>query len=406
MRIETLDVGFKGKDGQGLVGRLERPEGLKPRAAALFAHCFTCAKDSVAAVRVSRALAAEGFAVLRFDFTGLGHSGGEFADTTFSGNVDDLLAAAAYLAEAHAPPLLLIGHSLGGAAVLAAAPRLPAARAVVTIGAPADPAHVTHLLGDQVAVIERDGKADVQIGGRPFALRKSFLDDLRAQDLETTLKGLKKALLVMHSPTDATVGIENATRLFAAAKHPKSFVGLDGADHLLTKRADARFVADVIAGWVRRYLDAEPPMPHAALEGEVVVEETGEGKFQQSIVVGDHQLFADEPTDIGGADTGPTPYDLLLAGLGACTAMTVRLYADRKQWPLEGIAVALKHDKIHAADCADCETKEGKIDQIERTIRLKGPLDQGQRAKLLEIADKCPVHRTLHSEVQIVTGEG
>ncbi len=300
----------------------------------------------------------------------------------------------------------MIGHSLGGAAVLAAAPRLPAARAVVTIGAPADPAHVTHLLGDQAAVIERDGKADVRIEGRPFALRKSFLDDLRAQDLETTLRGLKKALLVMHSPTDATVGIENATRLFAAAKHPKSFVGLDGADHLLTKRADARFVADVVAGWVRRYLDAEPPMPHAALEGEVVVEETGEGKFQQNIAAGDHRLLADEPTDIGGTNTGPTPYDLLLAGLGACTAMTVRLYADRKRWPLAGIAVALKHAKIHAADCADCETKAGKIDRIERTIRLNGPLDQEQRAKLLEIADKCPVHRTLHSEVQIVTSKG
>lgn len=244
---------FAGSDGQSLAGRLELPAG-QVVATAVFAHCFTCGKDSVAASRIARELAARGVAVLRFDFTGLGQSDGDFANTTFTSNVDDLICAAGHLRETIGAPTVLIGHSLGGAAVLAAAHRIQEVKAVVTIGAPADTTHVEHLIGSSKADIEADGIAEVVLAGRPFRISNNFLRDINQQDQTTCIAGLNRALLVMHSPQDDLVGIDNARRIFDAARHPKSFVSLDGADHLLTDRADATYVAEVLAAWASRYL--------------------------------------------------------------------------------------------------------------------------------------------------------
>ncbi|MHA7683195.1 bifunctional alpha/beta hydrolase/OsmC family protein [Cupriavidus sp. PET2-C1] len=402
--MEAQRLQFPGSDGQQLSARLDLPVG-PVRTFALFAHCFTCGKDVLAATRIAQALTAHGIAVLRFDFTGLGGSGGDFANTNFSSNVADLLAAADYLRQHHRAPALLIGHSLGGAAVLSAAHGIPEAKAVVTIAAPSDPSHVVGLFGDQAARIEADGEAEVRLAGRPFKIKRQFIEDVAEQKLLDSVAKLRKALLVMHAPQDDTVGIDNATQIFIAAKHPKSFVSLDRADHLLTRKADAVYVANTIAAWSQRYLDIDALDVPAAVaeEGLVRVEESHAGRYQQRITAGPHHLLADEPVSFGGLNGGPAPYDLLLAGLGACTAMTMRMYADRKGWPLEHVAVTLRHEKIHATDCAECSTTEGKIDWIEREITMRGPLDEAQRTALLEIADKCPVHRTLHSEVVVRT---
>ncbi len=403
MAVRSEKLSFPGADGGILAARLDLPAG-RPRAFALFAHCFTCTKDIFAAARIAQALAEAGIAVLRFDFTGLGHSDGEFANTNFSSNVADLVKAADFLREAHEAPKILIGHSLGGAAVLAAAARVPEAVAVATIGAPADPAHVAHTFQSSRAEIEAKGEAEVLLAGRPFTIKKQFLDDIAEQKLAHAVAELRKALIVFHAPQDQTVGIENAGHIFAAAKHPKSFVSLDDADHLLSRKADAIYTAEVLAAWAGRYLGVMPQAtPLKGEAGAVLVRETGEGKFMQEIAAGPHALRADEPLDVGGDDTGPGPYDLLLAGLGACTAMTLRLYAARKGWPLERVSLRLKHDKIHAQDCADCETVAGKLDRITRKLTLEGDLSGEQRAKLLEIADKCPVHRSLTGEVVIET---
>ncbi len=346
--------------------------------------------------------------MLRFDFTGLGGSEGDFANTNFSSNVADLVAAARWLREQHQAPAILIGHSLGGAAVLAAAHEIPEAVAVATIGAPFDPGHVQHLFADAAPAINADGEAEVTLAGRTFNIRKQFLDDLVSQKSGERIASLRKALLILHSPRDTTINIDNAARIFTAAKHPKSFVSLDTADHLLTGKADAVYVASVLAAWASRYIKVNDSPATAApgvpgVQGLVRVSETHEGKFTQTISAGAHVLRADEPASVGGDDSGFTPYDLLLAGLGACTSMTLRMYAAQKKWPLEHVSVRLTHEKIHAQDCADCETREGKIDRIEREIEITGALDDAQRARLMEIADKCPVHRTLHSEVSIQT---
>jgi len=393
---------FTGVDGSELAARLDLPAG-PPRAYALFAHCFTCTKDIFAASRIADGLTAAGIAVLRFDFTGLGHSQGEFANANFSSNVADLVRAADMLRETRQAPQILIGHSLGGAAVLAAAGEVPECRAVATIAAPFDPGHVAHLFAGAADEIAAAGEAEVEIAGRRFTIRRQFLDDIAEQPQRERIANLRKALLVFHGPRDEIVGIDNASEIFIAARHPKSFVSLDDADHLLTRRADAGYVADVLAAWAGRYLDPLPATvaPPRAAAGTVVVQETGEGLFTQAIAAGPHALRADEPASYGGNDSGPTPYDLLLAGLGACTTMTLRLYARRKQWPLQRARVSLRHEKIHAEDCTDCETREGRIDHIEREITLEGPLDAEQRAALLAIADRCPVHRTLHAEVKI-----
>ena len=401
MRTERFE--FPNARGEQLAATLDLPLG-EPTAFALFAHCFTCGKDILAAKRIAERLSVHGVAVLRFDFTGLGGSEGEFANTHFSSNVDDLIAAADHLRKMRGVPAVLIGHSLGGAAVLAAAHRVPEARAVVTVAAPCDPDHVTGLFKDKIETIREQGEVEVRLAGRPFRIRREFLDDVAEQRLQECLASLRKALLVFHSPVDEIVGIGNASHIFTAAKHPKSFVSLDNADHLLSRKGDATYVADVISAWAERYLDKPPSVAKAESEaGVVTVRETRGGKFQQEIMSGPHRFLADEPVKLGGLDSGPGPYDLVLAGLGACTAMTMRLYAERKQLPLDRVTVRLSHDRIHAEDCENCETKTGMIDRIERVISMEGALNPDDRKRLMEIADKCPVHRTLTSEINIRT---
>ena len=400
--MQSRRLTFPGAGGDQLAGRLDLPEGT-PRAYALFAHCFTCTKEALAAARIARSLAEQGIATLRFDFTGLGGSGGEFANTNFTSNVDDLVAAADFLRSTEMAPGLLVGHSLGGAAVIAAASQVPEVRAVVTIGAPAGTEHLRHLLASGTEQIEQDGEAEVCLAERTFVIRRQFLDDIADQPQQERLEELDRALLVMHSPADETVGIDNARVIFGAARHPKSFVAIDGADHLLTRRADAEFAATILAAWASRYLVEGTPTPEdAGPEGLVVVAENGEGPFGQRITVGRHTLLADEPTPTGH-DTGPAPYDLLLASLGACTSMTLRMYAERKKWSLEHVEVTLRHSRIHARDCAECSTSQGRLDHIERVIGLTGDLDEDQRTRLLEIADACPVHKTLHGDVSVTT---
>jgi putative redox protein len=401
--IRSEKVEFPGATGDLLAGRLDRPAG-PPRAFGLFAHCFTCSKDVFAAQRIATGLAERGIAVLRFDFTGLGNSAGDFGNTNFSSNIADLVAAADFLRARQQAPQLLIGHSLGGAAVRLAAVKVPECALVVTLNAPFDPQHVQHLFTGSLDAIRREGRATVTLGGRSFTLRQDFVDDLMTHAPAENLRQLQRALLIFHATQDRIVGIENARLAYEAALHPKSFVALDGADHFIARREDAAYVADLLAAWAQRYLPSGARVaPTEAAAGTVVVTGAGEGLFPQLISAHGHPLRADEPVEAGGNDSGPGPYDLLLAGLGACTAMTVRMYAERKQWPLENAHVTLRHGKIHAADCAECETREGKLDRIERVIRFDGPLDAAQKARLMEIADKCPVHRTLTAEIRIET---
>ena len=396
--IESRKIEFPGANDGNLAARLDLP--VKPLAFALFAHCFTCGKDIFAASQIAKALTARGIAVLRFDFTGIGASEGEFANTNFSSNIQDLIAAADYLRKNHAAPSLLIGHSLGGAAVLTAAPHVPEATAVVTIGAPASAAHVTHNFAADLAEINEKGTAKVTLSGRSFTITKQFLDDVAEQNVLAGLAKLKKALLVCHAPRDEYVGIDNATQIFAAARHPKSFLSLDSADHLLRKQADAIYVADVIAAWASRYLPVAEES--AALPpGTVEVRETLTGPLAQRVSTGRHVLVAGEPVEVGGDDAGPGPYDYLLAALGACTSMTMRLYADRKGLAAERFSVRLSHRRVHAQDCADCETKEGHIGEITRDITIEGDIPEAARARLVEIADRCPVHETLTHEIKI-----
>ncbi len=400
-------VSFKGASGETLAARLDLPDG-EPRAYALWAHCFSCTKDVFAASRVARALTDDGVAVLRFDFTGLGASEGDFANTNFSSNVGDLVAATEFMRDTYQAPRMLIGHSLGGAAVLVAAAQAPEAKAVITIGAPADPAHVSRHFQNDVDEINEKGEADVLLVGRPFKIKKQFLDDIQDQKMEQAIASMGKALLIFHSPVDATVDIENAAKIYMAAKHPKSFVSLDNADHLLSRKDDAEYVAAVIGGWARRYVEnaAAPKSVVAptARRGEVIVRETGEGGFQNVVSLnGKHVLLADEPVSAGGTDTGPGPYDFLLAGLGACTSMTIRMYANHKGVPLDKVTVSLSHNKVHAEDCETCETRKGKLDKIDKTIEVEGDLDEPTRRRLLEIAEKCPVNRTLKSEIWITS---
>lgn len=402
MRSERFD--FSNGKGETLAGVLDLPLG-KPAAFALFAHCFTCGKDILAAKRIAERLMMHEIGVLRFDFTGLGASEGEFANTNFSSNVDDLIAAADHLRKTYAAPAILIGHSLGGAAILAGAHKIPEARGVVIIAAPYDPHHVIGLFKGDIEKIQTQGEIEVSLAGRPFRIKREFLDDVAEKNLHEHISNLRKALLVFHSPTDNLVGIENASRIFASAKHPKSFISLAGADHLLSRRSDAIYVANMTAAWAERYLHQPETLTKAEEPGVVLVRETHGGKFQQKILTGSHQILADEPVKVGGLDTGPGPYDFLLAGLGACTSMTIRLYADFKKLPLENVSVRLSHGKIHAKDCETCDTKVSVLDHIDRAITLEGPLDGEQRKRLMEMADKCPVHKTLQSKISITTHE-
>ncbi len=401
--MATERITFPGHSGAELSARLDLPEGPH-LATALFAHCFTCGKDVVAARRIAARLAAMGIATMRFDFTGLGHSKGDFAETGFLSNVADLTSAARYLKNRGMAPELIIGHSLGGAAVLKAAGQIDSARAVVTIGAPFDPGHVTQNFAGALERIEADGVAEVDLGGRPIRIGRDFVHEVAAEELSEPIANLKRALLVLHAPRDQIVGIANAAEIFKAAKHPKSFVTLDDADHLITRPADADYAAEVIAAWSARYLNLkQPKAPEGAPEGIVRVTEADPDGFLQHVNDGPlHHALADEPEAYGGTNRGMTPYGFLAAGLGACTSMTIRMYARRKKWPLTHVRVDVSHNKVHAEDCADCE-KGGKIDLFRREITLEGDLDPDQRARLLEIADKCPVHRTLEHAARVET---
>ncbi len=400
--MPTERITFAGHDGGQLAARLDLPEGPH-LGTALFAHCFTCGKDIPAARRIAARLAAMGIAVLRFDFTGLGHSEGEFRNTSFTSNVDDIRAACSYLTGRGMAPGLLIGHSLGGAAVLRAAADLPGVRAVVTLGAPFDPGHVTHNFADALEDIARDGSAEVDLGGRRFHIGRAFVEDVQAEKVGPALARLNAALLVMHAPRDAIVGIDNATRIFTAAKHPKSFVTLDDADHLIARAEDAEYAAEVIAAWAARYLELRPPAPPpGAPEGIVRVSEADAAGFLQDVNAGPlHHALADEPLAYGGTNRGMSPYGFLSAGLGACTSMTIRMYARRKGWPLVHVRVDVSHDKVHAQDAGD--GADAKIDGFRREITLTGDLTGDQRQRLLEIADKCPVHRTLERASTVET---
>ncbi len=406
MNSKTQRLDFDGSQGAKLSARLDMPSGTV-RAYAIFAHCFTCSKDIHATRRISAELSQKGIAVLRFDFTGLGGSGGDFASTNFSSNREDLIIAADYLRKNFSAPSLLIGHSLGGAAVLSVAGEIPEIVAVATIGAPAEAEHVIHNFGSSLDEIAEKGEAVVKLAGRNFSIRKQFVDDLNSSKVLDQVAQLKKPLLVLHSPIDQTVGIENAQQIFIAAKHPKSFVSLDKADHLLGNEDDAVFAASIIASWSSRYIEDGSSTEEEMEARNVVVAETGLGKFQNTVVSGPHHLIADEPTAVGGLDSGPGPYDYLSAALGACTSMTLRMYADFKKLDVGKISVEVSHGKIHAADCMECTDEErqkgGKIDQFERMLTVEGASDEELMAKLLEIADKCPVHRTLEKGAKVAT---
>ncbi len=398
--MATKVLTFPGAHGNELSGRLETPADGRALGYALFAHCFTCGKNLKAVVNVSRSLTASGLAVLRFDFTGLGESEGDFADTTFSSNVADLEAAARVLTSEFDAPQLLVGHSLGGAAVLHAAKSLPSVRAVVTIGAPSAPDHVLRLLRDSIDEIEEDGSAQVEVAGRTFRIKRGFLDDLDRARMTKAASELGRPLLIMHSPLDNIVGIENAQELYHQAKHPKSFVSLDRADHLLSDKADSEYVGAVIGAWAKRYLDArpEPGLENLAEQDRVVIR-TGREHYPTDVVASGHAWLLDEPVSAGGQDLGPTPYDALGAALGGCTGITLRMYADRKEWPLEEVIVRIRHDRIHSRD----RDEDGRMDHLQREIELGGPLSDEQRARLLQIANRCPVHRTLDAGVKVST---
>lgn len=401
----VLRAVFKGSAGVDLSARLDLPAGAV-RAFVLFAHCFTCTKDILAARRIAATLAANGLGVLRFDFTGLGSSEGEFANTNFSSNVEDLVRAAHYLRDNYAAPAVLIGHSLGGAAVLAAAAAIPEAKAVVTLGAPADVGHVLAHFGSSLDQIRATGEAQVELAGRQFTIRRSFIEDAEGHRLADRIGSLGRALLVMHAPLDAVVGIDHAARIFQAAKHPKSFISLDGADHLLSDGAAAAYAAEVIAAWASRYVPETAPNS-VGQSDSALVRETGQGRYQVSVAAGRHRLLADEPVAAGGLNSGPSPYDYLSIALGACTAMTLRVYAEHKKLALGRISVAISHGKVAAEHCLDCgaaaEGRQGKIDRFERTIAVEGEIAAELRNKLRDIASKCPVHRTLEATAAIVT---
>ncbi len=395
-------VTFTNKTGDTLVGRLELPSNQEPHNFALFAHCFTCNKNLSAVKNISRGLTAKGFGVLRFDFTGLGESEGDFENTNFSGNVSDLIAAAAFLEDQYKAPTLLIGHSLGGAATIYAADAIASVKAVATVGAPSNPAHVEHLFKSNLQEIEANGKAVVNLSGRDFTIKKQFIEDLRTKSMLQTMAQLRKPLLIMHSPQDTTVGIKNAEEIYRAAHHPKSFVSLDGADHLLMNKNDSEYVGTVISGWAVRYMEI-PEAPVLKSKHQIVASLDSDAGFSTTMKIGNHNFMADEPVEAGGTDYGPSPYELVSAGLAACTAMTIQLYAKRKKWPVDRVEVHISHEKSYGKDCEDCEATTSKIDTFTRDITLKGNLDTQQRERILEIANKCPVHRTLHSETRIST---
>lgn len=400
--MQSLSVNFQGSDGNQLSGLLDMPPS-QPLAYALFAHCFTCSKNLRAVRIISRQLVAAGYGVLRFDFTGLGQSEGDFSDTNFSSNVEDLVLAAKFLEQHYSAPALLIGHSLGGTAVLQAAHSIPSAVAVGTIGSPADPEHVAELFSPAKETIEKQGFAEVQLGGRAFKIKSQFLTDLSQQAMPASLAKLRKAILILHAPLDETVEIDNASQLFTAAKHPKSFISLDNADHLLTREADAQYAGEVIRAWAARFLPTDIAIETSSVPEGSVLARTASDSFTTDIQAGPHSLIADEPVSVGGTNLGPSPYGLLSAALASCTTMTLKMYASLKKIELQSAAVEVTHAKIHAKDCDDCESEQGKIDEFTRVVSLVGNLNEQEKQRMLEIADRCPVHKTLHGETKVRT---
>lgn len=401
--MKRITAKFKNAEGHELSARLELPQASEPHNFCIFAHCFTCNKNLNAIKNVVDAMTEAGFGVLSFDFTGLGQSQGDFADTNFSSNVSDIVSAADYLRENYQAPTLLIGHSLGGAAVLFAGSQIDSVKSIATVGAPSDPEHVQHLIQSDIAEIEQEGAAQVNIGGRNFTIKKQFIDDLKKHSIKAVLKDLRKSLLVLHSPQDKTVGIENAAAIYTHAHHPKSFISLDGADHLLSKKEDSVYVGRMIATWAERYLHFQDHKHELSEYQTLAVIGDTSTKFLTHIQTGDHHLLADEPEEVGGENLGPSPYQLLTSALGACTAMTMRMYADSKGWEVNELKVFVNHEKKYSDDCAMCDQPTSKIDHFDRSIEIDGVLDEDQRKRLLEIANKCPVHRTLENEVKITT---
>ena len=399
--MNSIKVEFKNANGNLLAAKIDMPITRKPGAYAVFAHCFTCSKNLNAVKNINRALTAQGIAVLRFDFTGLGESEGDFADTNFSSNVSDLIAASEFLKENYEAPQILIGHSLGGAAVLQAAREIKECKAVITIGAPCEPSHVLNLLKDKREVIEQHGEAEIELAGRNFKIKKQFLVDLNAVTMKENIANLRKALLIFHSPIDTTVGIENARQIYSIARHPKSFVSLDAADHLLSREVDSCYVGEVIAAWSKRYINIESSPEAYGEEPGTVVVRTGRDHYYTDIYADGHHMVADEPISVGGTNLGPSPYKFLAAALGSCTTITVRMYADRKKWPLDAVVVRLKHQQVDASQCDDCKSENGKVDIFERELEFVGNLSDEQRQRLFEIADRCPVHRSLHGEIKV-----
>ncbi|STX39023.1 bifunctional alpha/beta hydrolase/OsmC family protein [Legionella feeleii] len=386
-----------------LEGKLELPVS-ECFGCVLFAHCFTCGKDIAAARSISKELALNGFAVLRFDFTGLGRSEGNFSETNFSSNVEDLVAAADFLRKEYQAPEMLIGHSLGGAAVLLAAKQIKEVQAVATIGAPATAQHVKEHFSADLTEIEDKGSAKVKLGPKQFSIKKQFLEDID-QYQQTIISTKGKALLIMHSPSDKIVSIDEAEKIYKAAAHPKSFISLDKADHLLSQQEDAQYAAKVIAAWASRYLinlSVKEKQSKSVDKGHVVVEEK-DHIFTQRVYSDDHQWLADEPEQAGGQNLGPDPYEHLLAALGACTAMTIRLVANKQQWPLDSVQVELSHARLHQKDCDECDDSTGYMETIKRTVTIKGKLSTSQKERLEQIADRCPVHKTLSQKIDIET---
>ncbi len=400
--MKTKKVNFTNALGHQLAGRLELPVDQQPHNFAIFAHCFTCTKNLGAVRNISEALTSKGIGVLRFDFTGLGESEGDFENTNFSGNVEDLLAASQYISDTFMPPSLIVGHSLGGAAAIFAAAKLDHIKAVATIGTPSSPAHVQHLFKSDLDTIAETGLAEVQLSGRTFTITKQFVEDLKSNALPEVIRPMRKSLLIMHSPQDEYVGITNAEEIYRAAHHPKSFISLNGADHLLSNKADSLYAGRVIAEWASRYIKQGKSVDLKTSK-DVVASLSDDTMFTTAMKLGDHYLTADEPESFGGNNFGPSPYQLVSAGLSACTAMTIQMYARRKKWKVQNVEVHTSYSRDHAVDCENCETENSKIDTFRREIILEGELDAKQKNRLLEIADKCPVHKTLHSKTQIIT---
>lgn len=399
--MNSEKVKFKNKEGILLSAKLDLPITGKPLHYAIFAHCFTCNKNLNAVRSISSALTKNQIAVLRFDFTGLGDSEGDFSETNFSSNINDIIAASEFLKENYKAPELLVGHSLGGAGVLFSANSIKSVKAIATIGAPSNPSHVQNLFTGKIEEIEESGEAEVNIGGRPFNIKKQLLEDIKNTDYSFNDHKDQPSVLIMHSPQDEVVEIKNAKEIYEKLIHPKSFITLDGSDHLMSDKADATYAGELISKWAKRYLSKGQTESFETHQNVAV--RTHADSFTTEIVSGAHTLIADEPKDVGGDDLGPSPYELLLSALGTCTSMTLKMYLERKEWKYKSIEVHLSHKHKHSEDAKNTDNPSGKIDEIVRDVKVEGDFSDEQKKKIIEIADKCPVHRSLHSPTEVNT---